>query len=89
MHLYTSRPGLARLTFDVMERTSRGPTEEILAAFNLGVAAATTGDLLVAEMAFTRALSALAVAAPRDKEKVHHRHPSQGSTFVGFLDSLT
>lgn len=70
MHLYASRPGLARLKFDVMERASKGPTEGILAAFNLGVAAATTGDLLVAEASFTRALSALTVAAPRDKEKV-------------------
>lgn len=71
-HLNSSRPGLACVEFDAIERASRGSVERVLAAFNLGVAAATAGELSRAEAAFTRALAVLsAEGASRDITKVH------------------
>lgn len=74
MHLNTSRSGLACAQFDSIERASKGSTERVLAAFNLGVAAATTGELSRAEAAFTRALDTLSTGgASRDISKVFCR----------------
>ncbi|CAM9256815.1 unnamed protein product, partial [Hapterophycus canaliculatus] len=56
VHLNASRSGLAFTEFDDIERTSTGQGERLLASFNLGVAAATAGELARAEVAFTRAL---------------------------------
>lgn len=71
MHLKTSRSGLACAQFDSIERASKGSVERVLAAFNLGVAAATAGALSRAEAAFTRALGILSEAgASRDIAKV-------------------
>lgn len=49
---------------------SNGPVERALAAYNLGVALATTGELAKAELAFTRAFVAVEMTALRDKHKV-------------------
>lgn len=71
MHLNTSRSGLACAQFDAIEHASRGSVERVLAAFNLGVAAATAGELSRAEAAFTRALDVLYTGgASRDIAKV-------------------
>lgn len=53
-----------------MERESKGPAERVLAAFNLGVAEATAGDLSRAEAAFTRALEGLATRNSHAELKV-------------------
>lgn len=77
MHLNTSRSGLACAQFDSIERASKGSAERVLAAFNLGVAAATAGELSRAEAAFTRALSILSTGeASRDIAKVFLAEPS-------------
>lgn len=71
VHLNTSRSGLACAQFDAIERSSKDSAARVLAAFNLGVAAATAGELSRAEAAFTRALANLATtASPRDIYKV-------------------
>ncbi|CAM9131600.1 unnamed protein product, partial [Scytosiphon promiscuus] len=64
VHLNASRSGLAFAEFNDIERASKGSGERALAAFNLGVAAATAGDLSSAEEAFTRALDLLATGGP-------------------------
>lgn len=71
MHLNTSRSGLACAQFESIERAAKGSAERVLAAFNLGVAASTAGELSRAEAAFTRALSVLSTGgASRDVAKV-------------------
>ncbi|CAN0516496.1 unnamed protein product, partial [Ectocarpus sp. 12 AP-2014] len=60
VHLNASRSGAASIEFDALERESTGSVERVLAAFNLGVAAATAGELRRAEAAFTRAIATLA-----------------------------
>lgn len=71
VHLSTSRSGLACAQFDAIERASTDSATRVLAAFNLGIAAATAGELSRAEAAFTRALAILATAgSSRDIHKV-------------------
>lgn len=70
MHLYASRHSLASDQFEAVELASKGSVARVLAAFNLGVASATGGELARAESAFTRALIAVASVAPHDKERV-------------------
>lgn len=67
-----------------MERESKGPGERILAAYNLGVAEATAGDLARAEAAFTRALGGLAAGSPHAEQKVETTNSSRvGSLYRG------
>lgn len=71
VHLNASQSGVASIEFDALERESTGSIERVLAAFNLGVAAATAGELWKAEAAFTRAIATLAAGgASRDITKV-------------------
>lgn len=75
VHLNASRSGVASIEFDALERESTGSIERVLAAFNLGVAAATAGELRRAEAAFTRAIDTLAAGgASRDVTKVVVAH---------------
>jgi len=76
VHLSTSRSGLACAQFDAIERAFEDSATRVLAAFNLGVAAATAGELSRAEAAFTRALATLTTAgSPRDIHKVRFDVP--------------
>lgn len=85
VHLSTSRSGLACAQFDAIERDSKDSAVRVLAAFNLGVAAATAGDLSRAEAAFTRALATLATArSSRDIHKVRFDVPCRRGTVVPF-----
>ncbi|CAB1115628.1 unnamed protein product [Ectocarpus sp. CCAP 1310/34] len=71
VHLNASRSGTASIEFDALERESTGSVERVLAAFNLGVAAATAGELRRAEAAFTRAIATLAAGGvSRDVTKL-------------------
>lgn len=69
-YLHASRFSLASAEFEAIEQESKGPAERVLAAFNLGVAEATAGDLSRAEAAFTRALEGLATRNPHAELKV-------------------
>lgn len=56
--------------FDDLERASVSTAMKAAAVYNLGVAAATAGDLALAEKSFTRALQALAASMACDRDKV-------------------
>lgn len=90
MHLNTSRSGLACAQFDSIERASKGSVDRVLAAFNLGVAAATAGELSRAEAAFTRALGILSSGgASRDITKVFVGEPPPCRPLLVFLKDYT
>lgn len=87
-YLKSSRSGLACVEFEAIERASTGWDERVLAAFNLGIAAATAGELSRAEAAFTRALAALATeGASRNITEVGEG--SRISKFNCFLASFS
>ena len=90
-YLYASRFGLASAEFDAIERGSKGPAERVLAAFNLGVAEATAGELWRAEAAFTRALGGLATGNPHAELKVETTNSSciRGDTRFPFRRLLS
>lgn len=53
-----------------LDRGSMKPAMKAAAEYNLGVAAATAGDLTLAQEAFTQALHALSATTARDRDKV-------------------
>lgn len=83
-HLHASAFSLASAEFDSIERESKGPAERVLAAFNLGVAEATAGDLSRAEAAFTRALGGLATRNPHAELKVETTNSNCLIPYVAF-----